>query len=435
MLSKKTFSILLAVALAAVLVAGGVLYFKDTVPPTLILNPDGGFVGMQTTFTARAEDPSGLRSLSAILVRDGQRTILAVATPMRATSAEVTFTLEQAKGLADGPLHIEIDAVDASMYRMNRGNAAHAEHILTLDRKKPRIDVASAQHNLNRGGCGAIAYTVNEETAETGVRVGERFFPGHKLPSGSYACLFACPWDMAAADFRPTIEAEDRAGNRRVQTFAFHINDREFKHDTLNLPDSFLEAKMPQFEDEYPNEANLLAVYLRVNRETRARDRAEIKALGADTASEPLWSGTFLRLPNAANRAGFADHRTYRYKGEAVDEQTHLGIDLASVQNAEVPAANAGRVVRTGFNGIYGENVVIDHGLGLMTLYAHLSQIGVEVGDEVARGQIIGRTGATGLAGGDHLHYGVYVNGLAVNPLEWWDAHWIKNNVKDRLGM
>ncbi len=83
--------------------------------------------------------------------------------------------------------------------------------------------------------------------------------------------------------------------------------------------------------------------------------------------------------------------------------------------------------------GIYGQCIIIDHGLGLQTLYAHLSSMAVEVGDVVERGQIIGRTGATGLAGGDHLHYGIIVGGVPVNPIEWWDKNWVRNNITSKL--
>lgn len=436
--TKKLILILLVAALAGAVGVGGFLYFSDTKPPELTLTPGDGPVGKGTTFIARADDPSGLRSMKAVLVRGDKRFPLgALSTDngkMRPVTKELTFTLDGIKGLKDGPISIEIEAVDGSLHQMGQGNAGMTSFAFSLDRKRPRISVQSMQHNLNRGGSGAISYTLNEDVKESGVRVGERFFPGHKLPSGKYACLFAFPWNMTVSDFQPTLEAEDIAGNRRVRTFAFHVNDRQFRSDVINLPDRFLNRKMPQYEDEYPDETNMLAVYLKVNSDTRKRDRAVLRELGQDTVNEPLWSGSFLRLPNSANRARFADHRTYRYKGKEVDQQTHLGIDLASLRNAKVPAANSGRVVRTGFNGIYGENVVIDHGLGLMTLYAHLSQIDVEVGDEVERGQIIGRTGATGLAGGDHLHYGVYVNGLAVQPIEWWDGTWMRNNIKDRVG-
>ncbi|MBQ4133654.1 MAG: M23 family metallopeptidase, partial [Desulfovibrionaceae bacterium] len=150
-------------------------------------------------------------------------------------------------------------------------------------------------------------------------------------------------------------------------------------------------------------------------------------------ADSMLWSGTFARLPNASSPAGFAEFRSYIYNGEVVDQQTHQGSDLASVRQAAIPAANDGVVIYTGYMGIYGEMVLIDHGLGVQTLYSHMSNILVSEGEAVTRGQTIGQTGATGMAGGDHLHFGVYISGFPVNPIEWFDSQWIKDKITDRL--
>jgi murein DD-endopeptidase MepM/ murein hydrolase activator NlpD len=140
-----------------------------------------------------------------------------------------------------------------------------------------------------------------------------------------------------------------------------------------------------------------------------------------------------LRLPGAANRAGFADRRRYVYKGKQVDRQVHLGIDLASLANASVPAANGGKVVLADTLGIYGQTVILDHGFGLFSMYAHLSHIGVSQGQSVSRGDTIGKTGTSGLAGGDHLHFSMLVHGTFVNPLEWWDARWIDHNITSKI--
>jgi murein DD-endopeptidase MepM/ murein hydrolase activator NlpD len=158
-----------------------------------------------------------------------------------------------------------------------------------------------------------------------------------------------------------------------------------------------------------------------------------MKDLARQTAATPLWKGEFSRQPGASTLAIFADDRDYLYQGKVVDHATHLGYDLASVARAEVPAANNGVVIFADYLGIYGQCIVIDHGLGLQTLYAHLSQIDVAPGDQVNKNQIIGRTGASGMAGGDHLHFGVFVGGLAVQPLEWWDASWLQNNIDSKL--
>ena len=85
--------------------------------------------------------------------------------------------------------------------------------------------------------------------------------------------------------------------------------------------------------------------------------------------------------------------------------------------------------------GIYGLAVVIDHGQGLESVYGHLSKIEVTLDQQVKKGQPIGLTGETGLAGGDHLHFAVIVQGIFVNPVEWWDPHWIADNVIKKLAL
>jgi murein DD-endopeptidase MepM/ murein hydrolase activator NlpD len=129
----------------------------------------------------------------------------------------------------------------------------------------------------------------------------------------------------------------------------------------------------------------------------------------------------------------FADVRTYIYKGKKIDQQVHLGFDLSKVKNTPIPASNDGKVVLAEMLGIYGNCVVIDHGYTLQSIYGHLSSIQVKPGDMVKKGQTIGLSGSTGLAGGDHLHFSMQVDGVQVNPVEWWDAHWIHDRILSKL--
>ena len=138
-------------------------------------------------------------------------------------------------------------------------------------------------------------------------------------------------------------------------------------------------------------------------------------------------------MPNGKETASFGEERTYFYSGRVIDHQDHLGYDLAVTKHAPVPAANSGIVVFAGFFGIYGNAVVIDHGYGLQSIYGHLSSIAVTEGQDVSIGDIIGRTGETGLAGGDHLHFGTLLQGLPVDPREWWDGHWIRDRISRKL--
>ncbi|NJB66915.1 hypothetical protein GGQ74_000555 [Desulfobaculum xiamenense] len=431
---KKIVSLSIVLFLVAALGISALFYFKDMQEPELALTPNGGFLGAETVFTLEANDlGTGIRTLT-VTARQGDKTVTLLSTDTfeDPTHAVLNFTHSQAK-FRNGQVVVTVDATDRSIYGFGAGNTASKSWTFELDTKKPMISVLSTQHNVSRGGVGCVAYTVNEDVSESGIRVGEEFFRGYKQANGQFLCFFTFPHYMEEKDFAPMLFATDLAGNTRKGSFYYHLINKPFRHDTINLSDGFLNAKMPQFEDDYPDAANQLERYLLVNRELRVKNRAAMHELGAKSESRPLWQGRFERLPNAANRAQFGDHRTYLYNGQEVDQQTHLGIDLASVQNAPIPAANSGKVVFTGFFGIYGETVVIDHGCGLMTLYAHMNEISVNVGDMVEKSQIIGNTGATGLAGGDHLHYGVFLSGVPVNPIEWWDATWIKNNITSRM--
>ena len=121
------------------------------------------------------------------------------------------------------------------------------------------------------------------------------------------------------------------------------------------------------------------------------------------------------------------------YGGKAVDRQVHLGFDLAKTANAPVTSANHGKIVFAGELGIYGNCVVVDHGMGVQSLYAHLSSLAVQEGQDVRKGHTLGASGQTGLAGGDHLHFSMLLNGQFVNATEWWDSHWIEDRVIRKL--
>jgi len=188
------------------------------------------------------------------------------------------------------------------------------------------------------------------------------------------------------------------------------------------------ELKMPAGTPE-----ERLAAFLAINSDVRRKNAQQIESIAGKSGPEMLWRGPFQRMARAASAAVFADHRTYVYGGREVDRQVHLGVDLASIRGAQVAAANAGRVMYAASLGIYGNCVVVDHGMGVQTLYAHLSAIDVETGDSVKGGDVIGRSGVTGLAAGDHVHFTTLLAGRPVNPVEWWDPHWIADRIDRKL--
>jgi murein DD-endopeptidase MepM/ murein hydrolase activator NlpD len=314
-----------------------------------------------------------------------------------------------------------------------------AELRLPVRFRPPRVQLLTGQHYVRQGGSGAVAFQVGEAAESSGVVVGDVSFRSFAMPGGQPGdrfTLFGIPFDHATGeDVR--VFAEDAAGNRAEIPFVDLFKPSPPKRDVIRLPDSFLQRVVPAIASQTPDfeaEGELVDQYVWINSILRERNRARVAELSTRSAKERLWEGAFRQLPNSQRMAGFAETRSYRYEGRQVDEQTHLGLDFASVARAEVPAANAGKVLATGFLGIYGNAVILDHGYGLVSVSAHLSRIDVEEGQFVDKGQIIGRSGSTGLAGGDHLHLGLFVQGVAVDPIEWLDGRWIRHRILPRIG-
>jgi hypothetical protein len=424
--------ILLVLVLLSMFTLTALWWSLDKEPPTLILGPDQQYVSPRTQFSIEAHDAgSGLRSIQITARQSGREHVLLSRhfDPPQPRFSD-TFSLS-GMGLGDGPFDIEIHAKDDSKNNWLNGNIARIVTDLVLDTRPPRITTETATRYVRQGGVGCVGYTLSEPVAETGVQVGHVFFPGHEHASGKYLAFYSYPYDMEMGS-SPLLTAEDLAGNRAQAGINVTIQPGAIKRDSLSISDNFLRLKMPQFQDGAESTMEeLFQTFLTVNTRVREENDSRIAVIGAKTAPEVFWEGTFVRLPNAAPRAGFPDHRTYLYQGKKIGETYHLGVDLASVARAPIPAANNGRVVFADDLGIYGQTVILDHGFGLQTLYGHLSEIHVAVGERVSRGQPLGLTGETGMALGDHLHYGVYVSGMPVNPIEWWDAQWIDFRISE----
>jgi hypothetical protein len=338
--------------------------------------------------------------------------------------------------LPDGQAVLQFKAWDYSWRRWWHGNQTILEKTIVIDTKPPGIELITNTHNVRQGGSGLVIYRLSENCTEHGVMVGDNFFPGH----GGYfqdAQVYLCFFALSHLQERGTqmkIRAVDEAGNTSISGFPNYIRNKVFKEDKIDISDEFLNSKIPELATGAPpSAASSLNKFLFVNRQLREDNEQKAKRIGAKTESTLFWRDAFGCLPRAETRATFADLRHYYYNGKEVDQQRHLGVDLASNAHSEVPAANNGKVAFCGNIGIYGQTVIIDHGVGLLSIYAHLSHIRVAEGDWVTTGQPIGSTGTTGLAGGDHLHFGMLLHNTLVDPIEWWDKEWIRNNITGKL--
>lgn len=319
-----------------------------------------------------------------------------------------SLTRDAYRAIAQGPASISVTATGARLFGLReRGTVARRD--VEARFAPPRLTVASTFHYVNHGGAELVVYRVDPPDAESGVRVGDRAYRGYPASAAGAdspddtlrAALFALLHDQEL-DAPIRLYARDAAGNETETDFDHRVFPRRFRRSRIPVDDRFLERVVPDITARsaefasipLPPGAGLLEEYLAVNGPLRRLNAERIRALAADTAAERLWSEPFRQLANSRVESGFGDHRTYVYDGREVDQQVHLGFDLSVTANVPIVAANAGRVVWADYLGIYGNCVIVDHGLGLQSLYAHLSSVGVRIGDTVAMGDELGRSGS-----------------------------------------
>jgi hypothetical protein len=361
--------------------------------------------------------------------------------PWQPVPAEVELSIpvgaRAVEGLSEGEATITVEARGAGTLLRSGPSTTETWSGPVLLAPPALTDVTSNTW-VAQGGAEAVVYAVGPTATRHGVRAGEFFFPGHRheaLGEGMAFALFVVPHDMSDIEAVKLV-AEDLVENRSEIRFVDRFEPRPLKTDIIRITDRVMEAVVPEIMARTPSledRGSLLANYLQINGDLRERLAERLLEIGKETAPSFLWSKPFVQMP-AKVVSAFADRRTYLYEGEKVDQQDHLGFDLASVRHDEVPASNDGSVVLAEYFGIYGNTIIVDHGYGLMSLYAHLSRMDVGVGDDVTRGQTIGRTGATGLALGDHLHFTTLLYGVPTTPMEWWDGHWIEDRIASKLG-
>jgi murein DD-endopeptidase MepM/ murein hydrolase activator NlpD len=376
-----------------------------------------------------------LKSVSATLSQGGTDHSLAAeqfAQPVN--EKKITVALASVAGVKEGPAVLRITARDASLWK---GNETVVEKTITIDITPPTLELIADDRYINFGGVGVIVYRSSPDTATSGVKIGGYFFPGFpgqvKNHPDYLLALFAHPYD-AAPDVRPTIVATDKAGNTREMKLVYELKNVKYKKSTIALSDSFLQNKVaPLLTDAAARQGLPKDVFVAVNKRLRKENEDRITAITTKATPTMLWKDAFTQLTNSKVEANFADQRTYTYNGAPIDTAYHLGYDLSVTKNVPVEAANSGTVAFTGDLGIYGNTVILDHGLGLFSLYGHMSAIDVKVGDSIAKRQSLGKSGETGLAAGDHVHFGIYLDGVAVLPVEWWDQKWIDDNIRPKL--
>ena len=407
--------------------------------PQIKFTPDSDVLGLAPMEIDVTDQGAGLKSVTVTLSAGGSEHTLAseqYAQPV--SEKKITVALSsKLTGVKEGPAVLRVSARDGSLWNFFHGNETVVQKTLIIDITPPTIELVADDRYVNFGGVGVIAYKPSADTATSGVRIGGYFFPGFqgqiKDHPDRFIALFAHPYNVPA-NAKAVLVATDKAGNTKEMPLVYELKNVKYKKSTIAISDNFLQSKIaPLLNDVGARQGTPKDVFLRVNKGLRKENEDKIAAITKKSTPSILWKGAFSQLSNSKVEANFADARTYTYNNETIDTAYHLGYDLSVTKHYPVEAANSGTVAFVGDLGIYGNAVILDHGLGLFTLYGHLSSIDVKVGDPIKQRQALGKTGETGLAAGDHLHYGVYLHGVAILPVEWWDQKWINDNIEPKL--
>jgi murein DD-endopeptidase MepM/ murein hydrolase activator NlpD len=402
-----------------------------------------GAVGQSTPIPIHVHDPHGIREVKLLIEQDGVRYPAAdILEPARhifwlhdvsdqtLTLVAGTKTIPQLK---DGKAKLIAEVTSNDF----RGSVTRVEVGINVATEPPSLSVDSDQHYLYLGMADLVRFNVSGYWTEAGVRVGNETFRAWPMPGGKPGefSLFAFAWNMPLSTV-PVVYATNPAGNTATGQMVYEFPKKEqpnYRTRDLQVDDKFMQKVITELD---PNgSGDPVTRFVKINSEMRRANNETLFNLRTKTADHFLWSQPFLQQHNSKVEANFADVRNYIYQGKKIDQQVHLGYDLSITQHVGVEASNDGHVIYAAPLGIYGNCIVVDHGYGLQSIYGHLSEIDVHEGDVVKRGQIMGKSGMTGMAGGDHIHFGMQLDGVQIDPKEWWDAHWIKDHIARRLDL
>jgi len=428
------------VILLAFLIAGGLFLAKqfEWHDPVVTTDLDSDAIGSGAFNITLQDEGKGLAYVAVSLITgDSSQTLFFAEfdTPLKERIVKIRLDPSQIN-VKEGPGILRITAADRSYWSFFRGNKTTVDKPVTVDLTPPTVEILNEDRYITLGGSALVVYRSSSDTRLSKVKIGGHVFPGYQGRMGdpqTFMAFFAHPYDTAVEE-RASIVVEDKAGNVAEYKLAYDLRNVRYREVDVNVSDDFVTKKIrPLLPEGHATASGAAEQFVAVNRELRRQNEETISTACKGSVPEKIWDGRFMQLSNSQVQSNFADQRSYLYEGKVIDHARHLGYDLAVTRQYPVEAANGGIVVFAGPLGIYGNTVILDHGFGLCSLYSHLSSVNVSLEDRVNKGQKLGRTGETGLATGDHLHYGIYIHGVPVLPLEWWDAKWINDNILSKL--
>lgn len=423
-------------------IGGPFALFSAGTRTVITLDPEVKVIGLATPVHIHMENQHTLRNLTVSLEQDGKASLVHTASKpatrlvfrngeTHPVDVNLSLGKEKTTALHDGKAKLVVTAISNDF----RGESVSKTFDFEVMTTPPRVEADGVQHYINQGGSEMAAFTPSGAWTDAGVRVGNRSFRSYPLPDhpGQFFSLFAFSWDLPV-DSPVSVFASNPSGAVAKTSFWYKVFPKKFRTSTIALESMNIERIVGQIDTQNKITGTTVERFVHINNEMRKVNNQKLAELGLTSEPKFLWTGAFLPMVDSTVESRFADDRIYTWQGKKVDEQTHLGFDLAKLAHSPIPASNDGKVLWAEDLGIYGNCVVIDHGYGLLSVYGHMSEFLVKKGDAVTKAQIIGKTGSTGLAGGDHLHFTMMLDGVQINPVEWWDPHWVKDRILSKIG-
>ena len=428
--------------LALLIGAGLYVYFSATFErnaPVITLKTNG-YWNLKKPLQLKIEDDTGIKSYKVILrTKNGDSELLY--NQLLAPQKMIDLEVEPPRGsyaVKDKDIEVIVQAQDISKWNFLKGNIALKSFKLRIDKKRPQVSIVNNSYKISRGGSALVIFKVEDENLneiyiESNHKKHFKAEPFYK--EGYYIALLA--WPVKDENFKATIVVNDAAGNIAKSYVPLYLKNKDYRLSKITLSDRFLNGKIAELAEQFDETQgieNPLERFKIINEDVRAKNEKLIHKLTSAVPEEMISDFKIKRmypLKNGQVVAYFGDHRKYYYKGKFISEAYHLGLDMASHAMAPIKTQNGGHVVFADYNGLYGNSPIISHGLGLYTLYGHCSSVEVATDDDVEPNSVIAKTGKTGYAMGDHLHFGVLVQGIEVRPQEWMDKQWIKLNIND----
>jgi hypothetical protein len=440
---KKSSSVVSILIFAAVVAAGLYVYFSDTFErnlPVIKVEEKSAYWNLKKPLHINLEDESGIKSYRVILKTQKGETTLLHEQPL-VLQKSVAFEVMPPRGsvtIKDKNIEVIVQAQDGSKWNFGNGNEVVKSYKFTIDKKRPKVAIVNNSYKIQRGGSALVIFKVDDANLDEVYILSnhDKHFKAQPFyKEGYYIALLA--WPVKDSGFKATVVATDLAGNRTKRYVPLYLKNKNYRVSKITLSDRFLKGKIYDLAEEFEETQGVedkLEQFKIINEDVRAKNEAlihKITSVVPDEMVEDFKIKKMYPLRNGKVVARFGDHRKYYYKGRFVSEAYHLGLDLASHAMAPIKTQNGAKVVFADYNGLYGNMPILSHGLGLYTLYGHCSSIEVSEGEDVVPNSVIAKTGKSGYAMGDHLHFGVLVQGIEVRPQEWMDKKWIKLNIDD----